>query len=188
MSHPLPQRSHPIQEFESPPTDPTDRPSIEAPAPAHLSSTMSSRVSTRVSSSRTYIAVPRPDASYPPRLTPLSIPLADIAALGVADDLEKGLPRRPQPANQEEGLFSLRKTLVIVTALVPLLWVLSRLVANVHSSFNRLMINQFLATTDAVSQSLLPFGPLGIYPINYDRPRFYRSGLPCLMADSIAHP
>ena len=33
------------------------------------------------------------------------------------------------------------------------------------------MINQFLATTDAVR-------PLGIYPINYDRPRFPRSGLP----------
>ena len=34
------------------------------------------------------------------------------------------------------------------------------------------MINQFLATTDAVSHSLLHFRPLGIYPINYDLPRF----------------
>jgi hypothetical protein len=34
------------------------------------------------------------------------------------------------------------------------------------------MINQFLATTDAVSQSFLHFRPLGTYPINYDHPRF----------------
>lgn len=42
------------------------------------------------------------------------------AVLGVADDLEKGLPRRTHSHSPEEGLFPLRKTLVIVTALVPL--------------------------------------------------------------------
>lgn len=113
--HPLPQQSHP-HPIESPATD---RPSIDAPLPAHLSSTsIPSRVSTRVSSSRTYIACPRRVVPSPTH------PLLHPPALGVADDLEKGLPRHPhphrQPSSQEEGLFPLRKTLVIVTASVAL--------------------------------------------------------------------
>jgi len=161
MSHPLPVPSHSHRSESQSPS--TDWPSIEAPPPAHLSSRSSSNVSTRVST-RTSLAF-----STRRSLTHVPIRYCSARRCGGCRKGPASTPTRDQPGRGPVLIEEDARDCDCVS--VAPAWILSRLVQSVIRPSNRLMINQFLATTDAVSQSLLHFVLFGTYPINYDHPR-----------------